>query len=309
MTNLLVAVLVPAHAGIDTIGTDLASPMRFLMPAVCDRYRLGGEFTGAWDRDYDPHTDPANWRPCTACPATVRTAGQPCGECGTAEQFGRVPGTVLVDADDWKAHAGDIVPLPRLLRDDWAFPLGRGVADTADSRPRAATPDVFADQRGAVWLSGSPTGEPPAELRAVWRSLLTGNRPAGAGGQPFDPSQWSIAVVAGHHTPEQVKATLPVVGSVVLITDPDWAEDDADPDQLYVVSEDVDAPYYQLVRIGGYGPNVPGYAITEIDPDRLTLAPAPDGVPPYRDILSRRLVTGEHAPDTSTRSTNTAPRA
>jgi hypothetical protein len=92
---------------------------------------------------------------------------------------------------------------------------------------------------------------------------------------------WAVAVVAARWSPDNVKATLPVIGSVVLITDPDWAEDDAGPDQLYVVSDDFGAPYYQLVRLGGHGPLVPGHALTEVDPARIRLEPAPDTTVPY----------------------------
>jgi hypothetical protein len=83
-----------------------------------------------------------------------------------------------------------------------------------------------------------------------------------------------------HAVPDErlARADLPVVGSLVVITDPEWVEDDTAPDQLFVVSEDVEAPYYLLVRVGGgYGPQVPGSAITEIDPARISLTAVPEG--------------------------------
>jgi hypothetical protein len=137
----------------------------------------------------------------------------------------------------------------------------------------------------------------------VWRSLLDGTRQPAPGCEPFDPAAWSVALVAAHHTPEDVRATLPIVGSVVQITDPDWVEDDVDSDQVYVVREDVFAPYYQLVRLGDYGPMVPGYALTEIDPARVTLTPARPDAPLYRDSLGRRhAASDEDATGTTTRT-------
>ena len=295
--HFVVAVLVPASTTIDTIDVALTPPMRFLMPGVVDRYRLGGQFTGAWDPDYDPRLDPANWRPCPACTATSVPAGHRCTVCADAETDGRRTATVLAGHDDWRAHAGDIIALTRLLDPDWRFPTRQPGAAAAPS----ATPALFADRHGVVWLDATSTGQTPARLTAVWRSLLDGNRQPAPGGEPFDPTAWSIALVAAHQTPDHIRATLPVVGSVVQITDPDWAEDDVDNDQLYVVGEDVDAPYYQLVRIGGYGPTVPGYAVTEIDPARVTLTPASPDAPLYRDSLSRRHASSDEdatgAPD------------
>lgn len=76
-SNFAVAVLVPAGTTIDTVDVQLAGPMRTLMPSVIDSYRLGGEFTGAWDPHYEPRTDPQNWRPCTPLLRHRRTPANP----------------------------------------------------------------------------------------------------------------------------------------------------------------------------------------------------------------------------------------
>jgi hypothetical protein len=291
MINYLVAVLVPSTATVDSIDTHLAGPMRYLMPWAVDRYRFGGEFTGAWDPAYDPATDPANWRPCTACAAPGTTAGNPCEQCEDAPRRGRPTGTVLAGWDDWAAHPGDLVPLTALIDPAWRFPTDyRRPETTGDARTDRPLPNLWVDGAGMHWLNTdlsydhTPGGELPPGLRDILHRLLSGTRAHGPqrSGR-FDPADWQVAIVAGHAAPDDACLDMPVVGSVVAITDPDHADDGAAPGQLYVVVEDGDRPEYLLVRLGG-GPGlqVPGYAITEIDPARITLAAVPDGTPPYR---------------------------
>ena len=287
--NFAVAVLVPASTTVDTVDAQLTGPMRTLMPGVIDHYRLGGEFTGAWDPDYEPRTDPENWRPCTACAATGEFAEQPCATCADAAQNGRRTGTVLASPENWRPHRGDIVALTRLLNPDWRMPARHGTAGEAANR----IPDLFADRQGIVWVGGTSSGETPDALRTVWNSLLDGTRQVTASREPFDAAAWSVAIVAAHCTPDEVSKTLPIVGSFVLITDPDWVEPDESSDQIYVVIDDFQAPYYGLMRGGDcYGPTVPGYAITEVDPSRVTLRPAPQNDLPYREVLARRRAFG-----------------
>lgn len=285
-----VAVLVPASTTIDTVDAQLAGPMRTLMPGVIDRYRLGGEFTGAWDPDYEPRTEPQNWRPCTACAATGVLAGQPCATCVDAAPHGRRTGTVLAGPENWRPHRGDIIALTRLLNPDWRMPARHGTAGEAGNR----IPDLFADRQGIVWIDGTSSGQTPGALRAVWDSLLDGTRQATPSVEPFDAAVWSVAIVAAHCTPDNVRKTLPIIGSVVLITDPDWVEPDATSDQLYIVIDDLQAPYYALIRFGDYGPTVPGYAITEVDPTRVTLRPAAENALPYQEVLARRRTSSNH---------------
>ena len=289
MINYLVAVLVPSAATVDTIDTHLAGPMRHLMPWAVDRYRFGGEFTGAWDPAYDPAADPANWRPCTACAATGTTPGRPCAQCEDAPRRGRPARTVLADWDDWAAHPGDLVPLTALVDPAWRFPTDyRRPTTTGDVWTDGPSPNLWVDGAGMHWLNfdraSNASGELPPDLRDILHRLLSGGRtpdPQRSGG--FDPADWQVAIVAGRMAPDDACLDMPVVGSVVAITDPEHAEDDAAPGQLYVVAEDGDRPDYLLVRLGGgNGPQVPGFAITEIDPARITLAAAPDGTPPYR---------------------------
>lgn len=278
-TNFLAAVLVPANATTDTVGSYLAGAMRALMPGVVDRYRLGGEFTGAWDPGYEPRTDPVNWRPCTDCAATGVLESHTCPTCGDAAQQGRTAGTILAGPENWAAHPGDIVPLTRLLEDSWRYPP---LPNSDSAQPvRFSAPSWYADEYGTTVVGFSRGGETPRELQTIWQYLLVGQRLKTSERVPVDPAQWAVAVVDAHRSPDEIKATMPTIGSVVLITDPDWIEADAEPDQLYVVSDDFDDPYYTLVRLGGYGPQVPGYALTEVDPFRVRPEPAPDGAPPY----------------------------
>ncbi|GAA1622916.1 hypothetical protein [Actinoplanes couchii] len=277
-SNFLVAVLVPATATTATINAHLAGPMRVFMPGVIDRYRLGGGYTGAWDPDYDPRTDPTNWRPCTGCAATGMIDGQPCPTCRQTPPQPHRPGMTLAGPQDWTAHPGDIVTLTRLLDTSWRYP--QLPADTASPSHRFSVPDAYADAYGMAWIGGPDTGETPGDLQRHWDALLDGHRHSS--GERFDPHRWAVAIVDAHWRPEDGTSTMPVTGSVVLITDPQWAEDDAAPDQLYVVIDDFRAPYYQLLRLGEEGgPQVPGYALTEVDPARIRLDPAPDGTPPY----------------------------
>lgn len=291
MVNYLVAVLVPSTATVDTIDTHLAGPMRHVMPWAIDGYRFGGEFTGAWDPAYDPAADPANWRPCTACAATGATCGQPCAQCGDAARRGRPAGTVLAGGDDWVAHPGDLVPVSALLDPAWRFPTDyRRPTPTGHALTDRPLPDLWVDTGGVQWLhtdlayDSTPDGELPPGLREVLHELVSGRRaPGRQRGGRVDPAGWQVAIVAGHAAPDDACLDMPVVGSIVTITDPEHADHDAAPGQLYVVAEDGDRPDYLIVRVGG-GPGlpVPGYAITEIDPARLTLAAVADGTALYR---------------------------
>jgi hypothetical protein len=195
----LVAVLVPASANAATIAAHLSAPMR-LLPA--DRYRLGGEFTGAWDPDYDPRTDPANWRDCGTCAATGHTSSQTCPACCDAADAGRLPGTVLAPSDQWVTHPGDLIPLTRLLDPAWRFPTGENLIP-----PRETTaPDLYADDRfyGLRTLDKSTSGEISIGLRTVLNALL---RHRGPHDEPFDPADWQLALVAARSTDTARRAT------------------------------------------------------------------------------------------------------
>ncbi|GIM90122.1 hypothetical protein [Paractinoplanes toevensis] len=273
----LIAALVPADTTVDTIDTHLAGPMQHLMPNIIDKYRLGGMFTGIWDPTYTPQIDPANWQPCEMCEIPAELDQQPCPHCSDAESLGRHAGTLLAGSSQWKAHPGDIVPLPLLLA-DW-----RHLTQPTDQR-RSALPDIFVDSRGYTWLSSNPDGTTPLELHDIFEQLLTGQRQINDA-EHFEPAAWSVAIVAGHRTADPARL---VIGSVVLITDPDSREDDADPDQPYIISDDFDA--YTLIRPGGeYALLLPGAALTEVDPTRLVLLPQPADTPQYKDILRNRV--------------------
>lgn len=271
LTTYLMAVLVPASATTDTIAAHLAAPMHFL-PA--DRYQLGGPFTGAWDENYNPHTDPANWRPCSNC----TTASPACPLCGDAEAAGRAPRTVLAPSTAWAAHPGDLVPLPRLLDPAWRFPTGGQLDPARDT----TAPEFYADQHyGLRALDQSDSGEISVGLRTVLQAVLISQTHRGPGGAPVDPAAWQLALVAADISDAEEDRHLPIIGSVVLITDP--AHRHGEPaDRLYVVYDNFSAPhFYDLVALGDYGPRVPGYAITEVDPARVRLDPAPDGALPF----------------------------
>lgn len=200
MGHLLIAALVGANATVSTIDLHLTKPMQpLLRTGRIDSYRLGGQLTGAWDRDYDPGTDPRNWRTCSAC--AVGPDQQPqqgCPTCTRTPTPGPRPGVMVEPlTSEWAPHPGDIVALPRLLDPRWRFPPGR-------------TPIVWADMAGPVWLdtetamlTRTDTGDVPPLLRQVFDDLLTGRR---AGGAPphrarrrrFDPGRYAVAVVDAH---------------------------------------------------------------------------------------------------------------
>jgi hypothetical protein len=200
MGHILLAVLVRATATVTDIDLHLRKPMRALTSAGrVDSYRLGGQITGAWDPDYDPAADPANWRPCATCGGSTRLGRERCASCADALQAGRPAGTVVVwFYGDWKPHPGDIVPLTRLLQPGWRFPKGR-------------TPIAWVDLAGVVWLdtqtailTGTDTGEVPPRLRQVLDDLLTARRDPDPGRpkrarRPFNPADWAVAVVDAHH--------------------------------------------------------------------------------------------------------------
>jgi len=198
MGHLLLAVLVPATATVDSIDAHLATPMRpLLREHSVDGYRLGGGVTGAWTPDYDPRADPANWRPCEPCAGTGRRAGRPCAACADAVEAGRPAGTVVAYHADWTACPGDLVLLPKLMDPAWRFPPRR-------------SPDAWVDRAGAVWLDTSLTkyapdaapAEVPPRLWLVFDHLLAGRRsPLGRQRTRgvFDPAAWSVAVVDAHH--------------------------------------------------------------------------------------------------------------
>lgn len=197
MANLLLAVLVPHSATVDTVTEHLAAPLLPLLSAhAIDGYRLGGGWTGAWDPDYDPTLDPRNWRTCTTCNGTTQADGRRCMDCFPDAAAGRKVGTVLEwNAARWVPHPGDIVALPRLLDPGWRYPTGR-------------TPDAWADLAGIVWLATDAdltridTGQTPSRLRQVFDDLHTGRRnpqSAGTEAQQFDPARWAVAVVGAHY--------------------------------------------------------------------------------------------------------------
>jgi hypothetical protein len=271
----LVAVLVPASATADTIGAHLAAPLHFL---PTDSYRLGGEFTGTWDPDDDPRRDPANWRTCPDCAGT----GRDCPTCADADPADRRRGTILAATDQWVPHPGDLIPLPRLLDPQFRFPAGDRLTPTRET----TAPDLYADAfNGIRALDKMPSGEVSTGLRTVLQAALTGRRDSRADIHPIDPADWQIAMVAAHITDRQERAALPGLGSLVQIIDPHHQHGD-DPDQLYVVRDDFNAPdRYDLVSLGGIGPTVPGYALIEIDPARVCLLPAPQSALPYPPAL------------------------
>ncbi|MEV8504509.1 hypothetical protein AB0368_06710 [Actinoplanes sp. NPDC051475] len=277
--TILVAVLVPATATLDTIAAHLAAPLQTVVPSVIDRYRLGGRFTAAWDPDYQPRTEPANWRPCRPCRTTGLVAGDACPDCATAVHEGRFAGTVLAPSDQWAAHPGDLVPLARLLDPDWQFLAGR-------SGERTATPVLWADPsvRGTRWLDvAEHPGDLPPALATIFERLRDGTRLPDPSGAPFDPGAWQVAVVEARTTSAEDREDDLVIGSVVLITDPEHVEKDTCADQLYVVSDDMNRPEsYVTVRLGDYGPATPGHALCEVDPARVWLQPVPPDTPPYR---------------------------
>src|SRR4051794_21596113 len=116
MGHHLFAVLIPARATVATVDRYLQPLLDHLRgPGTFDEYRLGGQVTGAWDPQYNPIFDPANWRPCATCDGTPPG----CLHCGDAIRDGRRAGTALVPNWDWRPHGGDLVPLTRLLDPAW----------------------------------------------------------------------------------------------------------------------------------------------------------------------------------------------
>ena len=280
MIASLVAVLVPASATTDTIGEHLAAPLHFL---TADQYRLGGEFTGAWDRDYDPRRDRTNWRDCQYCAGAGRLTGEPCLRCGDAERAGRTRGTVLASSDQWVLHPGDLIPLPRLLDPQFRFPAG----DQLTPMREMTAPDLYTDRfYGLRALDKAASGEISTDLRTVLQAVAAGYLDRGPNDEPADPADWQIAVVAAHITDRQERAALPGLGSLVQIIDPQHRYGEA-PDQLYVVRDDFYAPnQYDLQGFGDFGLRVPGYALIEIDPARIRLLPVPEGALPYPPRLT-----------------------
>ncbi|MCW6007700.1 hypothetical protein K1W54_24585 [Micromonospora sp. CPCC 205371] len=144
-------------------------------------------------------------------------------------------GTIVADWDQWAAHPGDLVPLTALLDPDWRFPTDyRRPSATDDVRAGGASPDLWADGAGMQWLGvdlthdGALTGELPPGLRDILRRLLSGRRvPDPHHSGAFEPANWQVAIVAAHIAPDDACADLPVVGSVVAITDSEHAEHDA----------------------------------------------------------------------------------
>jgi hypothetical protein len=197
MGHRLFAVLVPATVTAVTAVTVgphlLAALAPLLRDGTIDALWLGGQASGAWDRDYDPTLDPANWRPCTGCGGGTRPGRSQCRACADAAQAGRAPGTGLALPFDWASHPGDLVPLPRLLDPAWRFPKSR-------------TPIGWADPAGVVWLdpeiatlTGTDTGEVPPVLRQVFHDPRTGGRhPSIRSPQRFDPADYLVAAVDAH---------------------------------------------------------------------------------------------------------------
>lgn len=197
MARLLLAVLVPRTATVDSIDVHLSGPMRPLLATrTVDGYRFGGGCTGWWDPGYDPSRDPHHWRPCEGCGGSTRLGASRCADCLTAVDAGRTLDTVLVgDVAHWAPHPGDIVPLPQLLDPRWRYPTGR-------------TPDAWVDLAGIAWLgttdanlAGTDTGQTPPRLRHVFDALHAGRRnPEPTQSRTwFDPTRWAVAVVDAHH--------------------------------------------------------------------------------------------------------------
>ncbi len=188
MGHRLFAVLIHHTATVDTVNLYLHPRLNHLRgPGTFDDYRLGGQATGAWDPDYDPTLDPANWRTCHCCDGTAPG----CPQCRDAARDGRPAGTILAPCWDWRPHPGDLVPLPRLLDPAWRF-------------PRRRTPIAWVDHAGLVWLDTDlavltgTDGDMPPRLALILEHLITHRRhlpqfPS------FDAADWSVAVVDTHH--------------------------------------------------------------------------------------------------------------
>ncbi|WP_328463569.1 hypothetical protein OHA21_38285 [Actinoplanes sp. NBC_00393] len=179
-------------------------------------------------------------------------------------------------------YPGDLIPLPRLLDPQFRFPAGDQLVPIRET----TAPDLYADAfYGLRALDKTRSGEVSTGLRTVLQAALTARRDRSTDSHPLDPADWQIAMVAAHITDRQERAALPGLGSLVQIIDPQH-QHGQDPEQLYVVRDDFQAPdHYDLVSLGDIGPNVPGYALVEIDPARVRLLPTPPGALPYPPAL------------------------
>jgi hypothetical protein len=198
MGHLLLAVLVPADATVETIDVHLD---RILEPRLgtldIDDYRLGGGFTGAWDPGYDPTRDPANHETCNRCQGSQQDQGETCRTCADALDEGRAAGTILKwNTYDWASHPGDLVPLAHLYEPGWSFPPHR-------------TPQAWVDLAGVRRLGTEERLYPfntdtdiPPRLRRVLTDLRAGRRDPHGGPRrvvPVNADDWLVAVVDAHH--------------------------------------------------------------------------------------------------------------
>ena len=265
----LMAALVPANATINRIDEHLAVAIPHL-PASW--YRLGGQFTGAWD-GYQPSNDPQNRRLCPSC------TGDGCPACRDTPPNSQPAGTVVAPYHLWVRHPGDLLPLPRLLDPNWRFPTR--LFGTAN--PQTTAPTLYSDRfYGLRALDRTGSGETSNGLRSVLRAVADRPEYRYPNGEPFQADDWQLALIDARIPAADLRAILPGLGSVVIITDPDLREDDAPHELLHVVRDDFHAPdLYDLLRLGDIGPHLPGYALAEIDPALIRLTPAVDGSAPY----------------------------
>ena len=189
MGHRLFAVLIPAHATIDTVDQYLQPLLDHMQGhGAFDEYRLGGQVTGAWDPGYNPVLDPANWRPCAWCDRTPPG----CRQCEHATREGRPPGTTVASYWDWQPHPGDIVPLAWLLDPAWRFPA-------------RLSPVAWVDRAGLVWLDNDlavligADGDVPPRLAQLFLQLTSGRRRLPGHPGPFTPERWAVAIVDTHH--------------------------------------------------------------------------------------------------------------
>ncbi|MGI5214819.1 hypothetical protein [Plantactinospora sp. CA-290183] len=177
MGHIMLAVLVPARATIDTVDNHLDRLVGRRRRALrIDGYRLGGQVTGAWDLTYDPTRDPANHELCSHCQGSQRRNGGVCQTCADAADMGRAPGTVVKwDVATWKRYPGDLVPLRHLYQPSWSF------------RPHRS-PQAWVDGAGVRWLDtelrlhpGNTDTDMPPRLRQVLADLRAGRRDPSGG--------------------------------------------------------------------------------------------------------------------------------